>query len=127
MYWSSVMPGGNVVTNWKTKRSNTIRNAKAITGINEYCMNALNHDQNRKWSFGTMKNGTKIGPTRAHKALAMSPNATTASDTTFASVTISSKIRRIEAKGKKSRRDWWDTHAGGTGSHPLSRDGIEFA
>src|SRR5262245_61779851 len=49
-------------------------------------MNALNHDQNRKSSFGTMKNGTKIGPTSAHTALATNPNATTASDTTLASV-----------------------------------------
>ena len=38
-----------------------------------------------------MKNGTKIGPTSAHTALAISPNATTASDTTFASVTTISK------------------------------------
>src|SRR5258706_15689789 len=56
-------------------------------------MNALNHDQNKKSSFGTMKNGTKIGPTSAHTALAMSPNATTASDTTFANVT---KIKRSQ-------------------------------
>ena len=50
-------------------------------------MNALNHDQNSKSSFGTMKNGTKIGPSSAHTALAISPKATTASETTFASVT----------------------------------------
>ena len=38
-----------------------------------------------------MKNGTKIGPTSAQTALAINPNATTASDRTFASVmTISS-------------------------------------
>ena len=59
-------------------RSNTIRNANAMTGINEYWMNALNQDQNSQSSFGTMKNGTKIGPTNAHTALAISPKATIA-------------------------------------------------
>src|SRR5690242_4618945 len=68
-------------------RSKIIRNASAITGMNEYWRNALNQDQNSQSSFGTMKNGTKIGPTSAHTALAISPNATTASETTLASVT----------------------------------------
>src|SRR5262249_14275208 len=53
-------------------------------------MNALNHDQNSQSSLGTMKNGTKIGPTSAQTALAISPKATTASDTTLASVTTTS-------------------------------------
>ncbi len=50
-------------------------------------MNALNHDQNSQSSFGTMKNGTKIGPSSAQTALAISPKATIASEMTFASVT----------------------------------------
>src|SRR6202035_4894868 len=79
------------------KRSNTIRNANAMTGMNEYCINALNHDQNSQSSFGTMKKGTKIGPTRVHTALAIKPNATTASEMTFASVTTirSSQYSRL--------------------------------
>src|ERR1700726_1826742 len=87
MYWSSVIPGGSVVRYWKMNRSKIIKNANAITGINEYCTNALNHDQKSQSSFGTMKNGTKIGPTKAQTALAIKPNATTASEMTFASVT----------------------------------------
>jgi hypothetical protein len=39
---------------------------------------------------------------------------------------IDEAIRRIEAKGKKSRRNWWDTLAGGPGGSPLSRERIEF-
>src|SRR6266849_6197640 len=76
-------------------RSKIMRNAKAITGMNEYCTNALNHDQNNQSSFGTMKKGTKIGPTSVHTALAIKPNATTASEMTFAIVT---KIRRSQYK-----------------------------
>src|SRR3954451_5852027 len=68
-------------------RSNTMRNASAITGRNEYWMKALNQDKNSQSSFGTMKNGTKMGPTSAQTALAISPNATTAKATTLASVT----------------------------------------
>ena len=34
-----------------------------------------------------VKKGTKIGPTSAHTALAIRPKATTAKDSTFASVT----------------------------------------
>src|SRR5262249_53806034 len=86
MYWSSVMPCGSVVRYWKMNRSKIIRKARAITGMNEYWMNALNHDQKSQSSFGTMKNGTKIGPTSAQTALAINPNATTASDSIFASV-----------------------------------------
>lgn len=32
----------------------------------------------------------------------------------------------IEAKGKKSRRNWWDTLAGGKNGRPSVREGIEF-
>src|SRR6266566_5436283 len=95
MYKSSVIPGGIVVRNWKRNRSKIIKNASAITGMNEYWMNALNQDQNRKSSLGTMKNGTKIGPTRAHTALANNTNGTTASETTFASVTTISSSQYI--------------------------------
>src|SRR5687768_13074802 len=68
-------------------RSKIIRKANATTGMNEYWMNALNQDQNSQSSFGTMKNGTKIGPSRAHTALAIRPKATMASDSTLAIVT----------------------------------------
>ena len=53
-------------------------------------MNALNQDQNSQSSFGTMKNGTKIGPTSAQIALAISPKATIASEIALASVTAMS-------------------------------------
>src|SRR6266571_4610417 len=86
MYRSSVIPGGNVVKYWKTNRSKIIRNARATTGMNEYWTKALNHDQNSQSSFGTMRNGTKIGPSKAQTALAMRPNATIASDRTLAIV-----------------------------------------
>ena len=39
---------------------------------------------------------------------------------------IDEAIRAIEAKGKKSRRNWWDTLAGGPGGRLLSREGITF-
>lgn len=39
---------------------------------------------------------------------------------------IDQAITRIEAKGKKSRRNWWDTLAGGPGGKPSVREGIEF-
>src|SRR3990170_8778619 len=96
-YSACVIVGGKVVTYRKTNCSNTIRNANATTGMNEYWINALNHDQNNQSSLGTMKNGTKIGPSSAHTALAMSPNATIASEMTFASVTTisSSQYRRL--------------------------------
>lgn len=32
----------------------------------------------------------------------------------------------IAAKGKKSRRNWWDTFAGGENGQPSVREGIEF-
>jgi hypothetical protein len=39
---------------------------------------------------------------------------------------IDQAIRRIEAKGKKSRRNWWDTLAGGPGGKRSVRQRIEF-
>jgi hypothetical protein len=35
-------------------------------------------------------------------------------------------IALIKAKSKKSRRDWWDTLAGGVDGKPSVREGIEF-
>lgn len=35
---------------------------------------------------------------------------------------IDEAVARIEAKGKKSRRNWWDTLAGGTEGKPSTRD-----
>src|SRR5436309_6410379 len=98
------MPGGSVVRYSMTNRSKTIRNASATTGMNEYWMNALSHDQNRKSSFGTMKNGTKIGPSRAHTALAMSPKAMIASEMTLASVITmrSSQYSRLASRDHAS-------------------------
>src|SRR5581483_10315592 len=87
MYRSSVIPGGNVVKYWKMNRSKIIKKASATTGRNEYWRNALNHDQNNQSSFGTIRNGTKIGPSNAHTALAIRPNATIASERTLAMVT----------------------------------------
>lgn len=37
---------------------------------------------------------------------------------------IDEAIRRIEAKGKKSRRNWWDTLAGGENGESLKREGV---
>src|SRR5687768_16305604 len=78
-------------------RSKIIRNANATTGMNEYWTNDLNHDQNSQSIFGTIKKGTKMGPSSAHTALAMSPNATIASEITLAMVTKirSSQYRRF--------------------------------
>ena len=39
---------------------------------------------------------------------------------------IDEAITRIEAKGMKSRRNWWDTLAGGPGGKPSVREGITF-
>ena len=68
----------------KTNRSKTIRNAMATTGMNAYWTKALSQPQNSQSSFGTMKNGTKSGPTSAHTALAIRPKAMTAIDTALA-------------------------------------------
>src|SRR4029077_12192820 len=84
-YSADVTVGGSVVTYRKTNRSKIIRKAIATTGMNEYWINDLSQPQNSQSSFGTMKNGTKIGPRRPHTALAMRPNAITASDKAFAS------------------------------------------
>ena len=39
---------------------------------------------------------------------------------------IDRAIATIEAKGMKSRRNWWDTLAGGADGKPSVREGIEF-
>lgn len=39
---------------------------------------------------------------------------------------IDQAIASIEAKGRKSRRNWWDTLAGGSNGKPLVREGVEF-
>jgi hypothetical protein len=39
---------------------------------------------------------------------------------------IDQVILTIEAKGKKSRRNWWDTLAGGENGEPLTREGTTF-
>jgi hypothetical protein len=45
---------------------------------------------------------------------------------TEALVKVDLAISRITAKGKKSRRDWWQTLAGGVDGKPSVREGIEF-
>lgn len=35
-------------------------------------------------------------------------------------------IASIQSKGRRSRRNWWDTLAGGPGGKPSIREGIEF-
>ena len=39
---------------------------------------------------------------------------------------IDQALARISAKGRKSRRNWWDTLAGGPGGRPLRREGLTF-
>jgi hypothetical protein len=39
---------------------------------------------------------------------------------------IDEAIARIEAKHMKSRRNWWETLAGGPGGKPSVREGITF-
>jgi len=39
---------------------------------------------------------------------------------------IDQALANIESKGRKSRRNWWDTLAGGPGGKPSVREGIEF-
>lgn len=39
---------------------------------------------------------------------------------------IDQAIASIEAKGKTSRRNWWDTLSGGNDGKPSVREGIEF-
>src|SRR4051812_10511767 len=88
-----VIVGGNVVTYRKTNLSKIIRNAIATTGMNEYWMKDLSQPQNSQSSFGTMKNGTKIGPSRPHTALAMRPKAITARDSAFATAMRTSTVQ----------------------------------
>src|ERR1022692_1996955 len=74
---SSPRPGGSVVKKPVRKRSKTKMNALAMTNMNEYWMNALSQPQKSHSSWGTMKNGTKSGPTKAQMALAIMLNETT--------------------------------------------------
>src|SRR3954469_11245402 len=92
-YSACVIVGGKVVTNRNTNCSNTIRNAIATTGMNEYWMKDFSQPQKSQSSCRTMKNGTKIGPRRAQTALAMSPKAITARDSAFAIATSSSTVQ----------------------------------
>src|SRR5882762_10437015 len=92
-YSADVIVGGKVVTYRYTNCSKIIRNAIATTGMNEYWMNDLSQPQNSQSSFGTIKNGTKIGPSRPHTALAMRPNAITASDNAFARAMRTSTVQ----------------------------------
>src|SRR5689334_8419689 len=92
-YSADVMVAGTVVTYRKMNCSKIIRNAIATTGTNEYWMNAFSQPQNRKSSFGTMKNGTKIGPSKAQTALAIRPNAITARESAFARATRSRTVQ----------------------------------
>ncbi|MGH8523328.1 MAG: hypothetical protein ACREXY_03685 [Gammaproteobacteria bacterium] len=39
---------------------------------------------------------------------------------------IDQALAKIQSKGRKSRRNWWDTLAGGPGGKPSVREGIEF-
>src|SRR6267142_5112775 len=73
--------------------SKIIKNATATTGMKEYWMNDFNQPQNNQSSFGTMKNGTKIGPSSAHTAEAIRPNEITARDNPFATATSSSTVQ----------------------------------
>src|SRR6266851_101307 len=81
------------VTYRYTNCSKIIRNAIAITGMNEYWINDLSQPQNSQSSFGTMKNGTKIGPTSPQTALAIKPNAMTARDRAFANAMRSRTVQ----------------------------------
>ena len=92
-YSADVIVGGSVVTYRNTNCSKIIRNAIATTGMNEYWMNDFSQPQNSHSSFGTTKNGTKIGPSRPHTALAIRPKAITANDRAFASATSSRTVQ----------------------------------
>ena len=69
------------------------KNAMATTGMNEYWMKAFSQLQNSQSSFGTMRNGTKIGPSRPQTALAIRPNAMTARERAFAKAMRSSTVQ----------------------------------
>src|SRR5829696_6846055 len=92
-YSAWVIVGGSVVTYRKMNCSNTIRKAMATTGMNEYWMNDFSQPQNSQSSLGTMKNGTKIGPSNAQTAEAMRPKAITANDRAFATATSNSTVQ----------------------------------
>ena len=92
-YSAWVMVGGSVVTYRNTNCSNTIRNATATTGMKEYWMNDFSQPQKSQSNFGTMKNGTKIGPRSAHTADAMRPNAITARHSALATATSSRTVQ----------------------------------
>src|SRR2546425_285814 len=92
-YSADVIVGGKVVTYLYTNCSKIMRNAIAITGMNEYWMNDLSQLQNSQSSFGTMKNGTKIGPTNPQTALAIKPNEITASERAFATAISSRTVQ----------------------------------
>src|SRR4029077_8917879 len=83
-YSADVIVGGSVVTYRNTNCSKIIRKAIATTGMNEYWMNDFSQPQNSHSSLGTMKNGTKMGPRSPQTALAINPNAITASERAFA-------------------------------------------
>src|SRR5262245_58019825 len=90
------MPGGRVVTYLKMNCSKTIRNAMATTGMNEYWTNDLSQPQKSQSSFGTMKNGTKIGPSSPHTALAIRPNEMTASEIALATAISRRTVQYIK-------------------------------
>ena len=92
-YSACVMVGGSVVTYLNTNCSKTIRKAIATTGMNEYWMKDFSQPQKSQSSCLTMKNGTKIGPSSAQTALAISPKAMTASDSAYATATSSSTVQ----------------------------------
>src|SRR4029450_1064983 len=87
------MFAGKVVTKRKMNCSKIIRNAIATTGMKEYWTNDFNQPQKSQSSFGTMKNGTKIGPKSAQTALAIRPKAITARDKAFATATRSRTVQ----------------------------------
>ena len=56
-------------------------------------MSDLSQPQNSQSSFGTMKNGTKIGPRSVQTAVAMRPNATTPSESALANAMSSNTVQ----------------------------------
>ena len=72
-----------------------------MTSMNEYWMNAFSQPQNSHSSVGTMKNGTKSGPTRPQTALAIMLKETTNSSANCArpmtiSISQYSRFARID-------------------------------
>ena len=68
-------------------------------------MNALSQPQNSQSSCGTMKNGTKIGPTSTATPVAAHPNEMTASRAARAPVrttddqVVADQVERVEERG----------------------------